>query len=91
MTPRTEFSRRQFSDLSELQAEVAAAPRKPQVQPAPIKFNGELNRYYETRRNGAIKKVWLVEVRKDQAIIKDNENDKHSRRMSLAEFVKFYA
>lgn len=90
MTPRSEFSRRQFSSFSDLEGEVKVTP-KPQVQPAPIKFTGECNRYYMTKRNGRIIKVWLVEVRKDQAIIKDQESDKHSRRMSLAEFIKFYA
>jgi hypothetical protein len=90
MTPRTEFSRRQFSDFSELEGQVKVT-RPVQPQPAPVKFNGEINRYYETKRSGRIIKIWLVEVRKDQVIIKDNENDKHSRHMSLAEFVKFYA
>jgi hypothetical protein len=90
MTPRTEFSRRQFSDFSQLEGQVKVTPR-PQVQPAAVKFSGECNRYYSTKRNGRIIKIWLVGVRKDQAIIKDKESDKHSRHMSLAEFVKFYA
>lgn len=90
MTPRTEFSRRQFSDFNELDGQVKTT-RHVQPQPAPVKFNGECNRYYETKRSGRIIKIWLVEVRKDQAIIKDKPDDKHSRHMSLAEFVKFYA
>ena len=64
---------------------------KPQVQPPPVVFKGETGRYYQTKRNGRIIQVWLVEVRKDQAIIKDKESDKHTRKMSVSEFVKFYA
>lgn len=92
MPPRTEFSRREYVDYR-APAPVVEEPivHKPQVQPAPIVFKGECNRYYETKRNGRITQVWLVEVRKNQAVIKDKESDKHTRKMSLAEFVKFYA
>lgn len=90
MSPRTEFSRREYVDHRE--APVAEpVVHKPQVQPPPVKFTGECNRYYETKRNGRITQVWLVEVRKNQAVIKDKESDKHTRKLSLAEFVKFYA
>lgn len=89
MSPRTEFSRREYVSYAAETPEPVV--HKPQIQPPPVKFTGECNRYYETKRNGRIIQLWLVEVRKDQAIIKDKESDKHSRRMSLAEFVKFYA
>lgn len=89
MSPRTEFSRREYVSYATETPEPVV--HKPQIQPPPVKFTGECNRYYETKRNGRIIQLWLVEVRKDQAIIKDKESDKHSRRMSLAEFVKFYA
>lgn len=65
--------------------------RKPQPQPEPIKFEGEANRYYETKRNGRITRIWLVSVKKDKVVIKDDPQDAHSREMSLAKFVKFYA
>lgn len=91
MSPRTEFSRREYVDYRAPAPVEEPIVHKPQVQPPPIVFKGECNRYYETKRNGRIIKVWLVEVRKDQAVIKDAEADKHTRKMSLAEFVKFYA
>lgn len=91
MPPRTEFSRREYVDYRAAPQVEEPIVHKPQVQPPPIVFNGDCNRFYETKRNGRIIKVWLVEVRKDQAVIKDAEADKHTRKMSLAEFVKFYA
>lgn len=64
---------------------------KPQVQPEPIKFTGTCPGWYETKRNGRVVRVWLVEVKKDQVVLKDKPEDKHSRGMSLAKFVSFYA
>ncbi|MNI72115.1 hypothetical protein D3C76_112660 [compost metagenome] len=78
-----------FGSLETLR-EITVAPRKPQVQPEPLKFEGAVNAWYKTVRNGATHKVFLVEVKKDQVTFKDQENDKHSQSMSLAKFMKFY-
>lgn len=58
--------------------------------PKPLVFNGDVDRYYETKRNGRVTKLYLVGVKKDHAIVKDNKDDKHSRNMPLAQFMKFY-
>ncbi|MNP89100.1 hypothetical protein D3C85_15000 [compost metagenome] len=67
-----------------------AVRRKPQAQPEPLVFTGALNAWYKTKRNGIESSVYLVEVRKDVAIYKDQVNDKHSQSLSLAKFLKFY-
>ncbi len=59
-------------------------------QPAPIVFEGPVNTWYSSTRNSKTTKVWLVEVRKDTVIFKDQPTDKHSQSLSLAKFVKFY-
>lgn len=61
------------------------------AQPAPLVFNGDTGRYYETKRLGRVDRVWLVAVKKDQVELKDHPDDKHSRTLSLAKFIKFYA
>jgi uncharacterized protein YktA (UPF0223 family) len=58
--------------------------------PKPLVFNGDVERYYETKRNGITVKLYLVEVKKNKAIVKDKKEDKHSRTMPLAQFLKFY-
>lgn len=58
--------------------------------PKPLVFNGDVERYYETKRNGITVKLYLVGVKKDKAIVKDKKEDKHSRNMPLAQFLKFY-
>lgn len=83
-------SKEQLSSFGEL-ADKFTTKREVQPQPAPLVFNGEVNKYYQSKRNGLVKTVYLVEVKKDKAIVKDKETDKHSRNMSLAEFIKFYA
>lgn len=70
--------------------DIVVTERKPQVQPAPLVFTGPMNAWYKTVRNNVTTKIFLVEVRKDQAIFKDNENDKHTQNLSLAKFMKFY-
>ncbi len=76
-----------FRALDELNVKTAKVE---QPQPAPLVFNGEINRWYECRRNGQVERVYLVEVKKDKAIVKDSENDKHSRTLPLAKFIKFF-
>jgi len=63
-------------------------PERP--QPVPIVFNGPCNAWYSSVRHGKATKVWLIEVRKDTVIFKDQPTDKHSQSLSLAKFVKFY-
>lgn len=70
--------------------EIAQPERKPQVQPEPLKFEGASNAWYKTTRNGVTSKIFLVEVRKDVALFKDKEEDKHTQSLSLAKFMKFY-
>lgn len=70
--------------------EIAQPVREPQPQPEPLKFEGPLNAWYSTKRNGREMKVFLIEIRKDVAVYKDKETDKHSQSMSLAKFMKFY-
>ncbi|QTH80406.1 hypothetical protein PA10_00208 [Pseudomonas phage pPa_SNUABM_DT01] len=80
-----------FGSLSSLRELSERQPvRKPQVQPEPLKFEGPLNHWYETERNGRKSKVFLVEVKKDVVTYKDKVEDKHSQTMSLAKFMKFY-
>lgn len=64
--------------------------RPPQVQPEPLTFTGELNSWYKTVRNGQTTQVYLIEIRKDVALYKDQPSDKHSQSISLAKFLKFY-
>lgn len=68
----------------------AVVRRKPQPQPEPLVFNGQLNAWYKTERNGRETQVFLVEVKKDVAYYKERPEDKHSQNMSLAKFLKFY-
>jgi hypothetical protein len=70
--------------------EIAQPERKPQVQPAPLKFEGAVNAWYKTVRNGVTSKIYLVEIRKDQALFKGKEDDKHTQNLSLAKFMKYY-
>ena len=68
----------------------AVVRRKPQPQPEPLVFTGQLNACYKTERNGRESRVYLVEVKKDVAYYKESAEDKHSQHMSLAKFLKFY-
>lgn len=68
----------------------AVVRRKPQPQPEPLVFTGQLNAWYKTERNGRESRVYLVEVKKDVAYYKESAEDKHSQHMSLAKFLKFY-
>lgn len=77
------------SSLSALR-DIVQPVRTPQVQPEPLVFKGATNAWYETVRNGVTSKIFLVEVRKDQALFKDKEDDKHTQNLSLAKFMKFY-
>lgn len=85
----SKHSKTKLSNFKDL--EDHSFPREVQPQPEPLVFNGEVNRWYKTKRNGQIMSVFLIEVKKDEVIIKDREDDKHSRSMSLAKFIKFYA
>ncbi|MNB61071.1 hypothetical protein D3C87_1223960 [compost metagenome] len=78
-----------LNSLSALR-DVVQPERKPQVQPEPLKFEGALNAWYKTVRNGVTSKIFLVEIRKDVALFKDKEEDKHTQSLSLAKFMKFY-
>lgn len=80
------------NSLSSLEAlrDLAVPERKPQVQPPPLEFEGALNAWYKTVRNGVTSKIFLVEIRKDVALFKDKEEDKHTQSLSLAKFMKFY-
>lgn len=73
--------------LSELNVSTAKAP---QPQPEPLVFTGPVNTWYKTVRNGRESRLFLIEVRKDVAIYKDDPEVKHSQSMSLAKFMKFY-
>ncbi|MCY1276107.1 hypothetical protein D9M68_19360 [compost metagenome] len=64
--------------------------RPPQPQPEPLTFTGELNAWYKTTRNGQTTQIYLIEIRKDVALYKDQPTDKHSQSISLAKFLKFY-
>lgn len=64
--------------------------RPKQEQPAPLVFEGQTGAWYKTVRNGQVSRIWLVEVKKDQAVYKNDPNDKHSLSISLAKFMKFY-
>lgn len=68
--------------------DVVRRPKQP--QPEPLVFTGPLNVWYKTVRNGRETRLFLVEIRKDIAICKEKECDKHSQSMSLAKFMKFY-
>lgn len=70
--------------------DIAVTPRKPQVQPEPLKFEGKTDAWYKSVRNGRTSKIYLVEIRKDVAMYKDAPDDKHTQSMSLAKFMKFY-
>lgn len=70
--------------------DIVQPERKPQVQPAPLKFEGELNAWYKTVRNNVTTQVFLVEIRKDTVIFKDKVEDKHTQSMSLAKFMTYY-
>jgi hypothetical protein len=61
-----------------------------QPQPAPLEFKGEVNKWYETKRNGHVTRIYLLEIKKDKAIFKDDPSDKHTQSMPLAKFIKFY-
>jgi hypothetical protein len=69
---------------------VELTKRPPQPQPEQLTFTGELNVWYKTVRNGQTNKILLIEIRKDTALFKDHENDKHTQNISLAKFLKFY-
>lgn len=64
--------------------------RPPQPKPEPLVFNGDLNAWYKTVRNGTTTRIYLIEIRKDVALFKDQPSDKHSQSISLAKFLKFY-
>lgn len=80
----------QLRDIAANNRDDGVVRRKPQPQPEPIKFDGPLNAWYETERNGRKTKILLVEVKKDVAYYKERECDKHTQNISLAKFVKFY-
>ncbi|MNZ43797.1 hypothetical protein D3C78_614090 [compost metagenome] len=79
-----------FGSLAALREVAEPVRHKPQVQPEPLKFEGPLNHWYETERNGRKSQVFLLEVKKDVVTYKDKAEDKHSQTMSLAKFMKFY-
>lgn len=81
---------RRFDSLSELENVRHEIKRAPQPQPEPLVFTGAVNAWYKTVRNGSVSRVYLIEVKKDQAVYKNDPNDKHSQSISLAKFMKFY-
>jgi hypothetical protein len=62
----------------------------PQPQPEPLVFEGEVNKFYSTVRNGRTTEIFLVGVKKDTVTYKNHPDDKHSSTMPLAKFLKFY-
>ncbi len=82
--------RTSINSLAELQSLNISTTKVAQPQPEPLVFTGALNAWYKTVRNGRESSLYLIEVRKDVAIYKDNLSDKHSQSMSLAKFMKFY-
>lgn len=85
--PRYESSGNSLGALREI---AAVVPKKVHVQPEPLKFEGPVNAWYSTKRNGVTHSIYLVEVRKDTVIFKDKIEDKHTQSLSLAKFMKFY-
>lgn len=65
-------------------------PVNKQIQPPPAVFDGKLESFYQTERGRVVTTIYLVDVRKDTVLFKDNPTDKHTQSMSLAKFVKFY-
>jgi len=53
-------------------------------------FEGEVNKFYSTVRNGRTTEIFLVGVKKDTVTYKNHPDDKHSSTMPLAKFLKFY-
>lgn len=85
---------RRFSSFDKLREladrDSGVIKRKPQPQPEPVVFNGPVNAWYVSERNGREIRIFLVEVKKDVVYFKDREEDKHSKNISLAKFVKYY-
>ena len=46
--------------------------------------------WYQTTKNGVTKKVYVVEVKKDEVVLKDDPSHQHSHSISRAKFDKFY-
>lgn len=74
-----------FKDLKNHKGQISTTP-----EVKPIEFDGPVNHWYSTVRNGVVKRTYLIEVKKDEVRLKDHPDDKHSHSLSLAKFVKFY-
>lgn len=82
--------RTKLTGFKDLDRHIPAPRKQPQAQPAPLEFKGEVNKWYETKRNGHVTRIYLLEIKKDKAIFKDDPSDKHTQSMPLAKFIKFY-